>query len=190
MALDLPEDAREGLVAWREHVLGGREELRLLAPDALHVTLVFLGYLPEKSIGSLAALVADAADGAAVPRLTPAGLKALPPRRPRLFALDVGDEEGRASALQARIADLLEAKRLYTPERRPFWPHVTLARVKRGRTARAPVEPAPPPGEAFEAAEVVLYRSHLGPAGARYESLARVPLGGDRPSGAAQSRRA
>lgn len=178
MALDLPEHARATLVAWREEVLGGRDDLRLLSPEALHVTLVFLGYLPERSVGPLAALIADAVAGADAALLTPLAVKSLPPRRPRLFALDLDDEDGRASALQARLSDLFEAERLYKPEKRPFWPHVTLARVKRGRRAVALDDPAPPPGETFETAEVVLYRSHLGPAGARYEPLARCRFSG------------
>ena len=140
------------------------------------MTLVFLGYLPEKAIGRLATLIGDAAAELHRPVLTPLGVKSLPPRRPRLFALDLADEEGRAVALQARVSDAFEAERLYRPEKRPFWPHLTLARVKRGEIAGPLGDPAPPPGESFEAAEVVLYRSHLSPTGARYEPLARAPL--------------
>ena len=35
-----------------------------------------------------------------------------------------------AVALQAELSDRLEAERFYQPEKRPFWPHVTVARVK------------------------------------------------------------
>ena len=63
----------------------------------------------------------------------------------------------------------------HRPEKRPFWPHVTLARVKRGERAR-PLEAAPPP-EPLVAREVTLYRSLLSPRGARYEALARAELG-------------
>ena len=173
MALDLPAGAREAIDRWRREVFAGREELRLPAAETLHVTLVFLGYLPEKAIPRIGELLGS--PGAA-PRLTPGAVRPLPPRRPRLYALDLEDEGGRASALQARLAGALERERLYRPETRPFWPHITLARVKRNRPAPALGDPAPPPDEAFEAAEVVLYRSHLGPAGARYEPLVRVPF--------------
>ena len=161
---------------WRERALTGRPELRLLAPEALHVTLVFLGYLPEKAIGRLATLLADAAMGARPPLLTPTGVKPLPPRRPRLFALELADEDGRAVALQARIAEVLEAEKLYRPEKRPFWPHLTLARVKRGQSPPPLEDQAPPPSEQFEAGEVTLFQSHLSPAGARYQPLTRVTL--------------
>jgi 2'-5' RNA ligase len=104
-------------------------------------------------------------------------VRPLPPRDPRLFALELEDDEGRATALQAGVSSALEAGRWYRPEKRPFWPHITLARVKRGlrRVPALPDSPAPPP-EAFEARELTLYRSTLRPQGALYEPLARVTL--------------
>jgi 2'-5' RNA ligase len=99
----------------------------------------------------------------------------LPRRAPRLFALDLEDQEGRAAAIQAAASEALAAGRFYRPERRPWWPHLTLARVKRGR--RAPPlearEPAPGP---VRAPIVTLYRSTLRPQGALYEPLERVEL--------------
>ncbi|MGH2715243.1 MAG: 2'-5' RNA ligase family protein, partial [Thermoleophilaceae bacterium] len=105
------------------------------------------------------------------------GVLPLPPRDPRLFALDLEDEDGRAVALQSAVSDALEAGRWYRPEKRAFWPHLTLARVKRGerRAAPLPGDPAPP-DEAFAADRLTLYRSSLRPQGAIYEPLARTTL--------------
>jgi 2'-5' RNA ligase len=63
------------------------------------------------------------------------------------------------------------------PEKRPFWPHVTLSRVKRGerRVPGLSAQPAPP-AEPFAAPALTLYRSTLRPQGALYEPLARVTL--------------
>jgi RNA 2',3'-cyclic 3'-phosphodiesterase len=176
LALDLPEPARDSIAAWRDLLVTGRSDLRPVRPEALHVTLVFLGWQDE----SAAERIADAAFGALAngspsPRLTPAGVRSLPPRNPRLFALDLEDEGGRATALQAAASGALEAGGWYRPEKRPFWPHLTLARVKsrQRRVAPLPEEP-PPPRETFEAAVVTLYRSTLRPQGALYEPLART----------------
>ena len=175
LALDLPDPARAAIASWRDLVSSGRRDLRPVPPEALHVTLVFLGWQDE----SAAARIADAALGAlpAGPpaRLTPVELRSVPPRNPRLFALDLEDESGRATALQAAAAAALEAGGWYRPEERPFWPHLTLARVKRGerRVPPLPDEP-PPPREPFEAPVVTLYRSTLRSQGALYEPLARA----------------
>ena len=174
VALDLPGSARSELAAWRDSLVEGRDDLRPVAPEALHVTLVFLGWQDEAAAETIAAAAFGAA-GSAAPVLRAAEVRPLPPRDPRLFALDLEDFEGRASALQAGVSDALQAGGWYEPEKRPFWPHITLARVKRGRRRVPGLPEAPaPPGSAFPASELTLYRSTLRPQGALYEPLARV----------------
>ena len=174
LALDLPEPARGALAGWRDKLIARRQDLRPVRVEALHVTLVFLGWQDQAAAPKIAEAAFAAVRGGPPPRLTPAAVRSLPPRNPRLFALDLDDEDGRASALQAAAAAALEAGGWYRPEMRPFWPHLTLARVKRGerRAAALPDEP-PPPRESFEAPVVTLYRSTLRPQGALYEPLAR-----------------
>jgi 2'-5' RNA ligase len=178
LALDLPEAARERLVDWRDAILDGRRDVRPVRPEALHVTLVFLGWQDEAAAERIAEAAFGALPAAPPPRLAATGVRAVPPRNARLFALDLDDEDGRATALQAAMSDALEAGGWYRPEKRPFWPHVTLARAKRGerRVAPPPDRPAPP-ADAFDASAVTLYRSMLRPQGAIYEPLARTVAG-------------
>ena len=176
LALDLPEAARSTLVDWRSEALAGRDDLRALAPEALHVTLVFLGYLPEKEIPTVARTAFEALAGFEPPRLSVSEVKPIPPRSPRLFAFDLADEDGRAVAVQAATSDALAAARFYNPEKRPFWPHVTFARVKRGVSRAAPLDASAPVLEPFEAPDVTLYRSILRPQGAQYEPQERLRL--------------
>jgi RNA 2',3'-cyclic 3'-phosphodiesterase len=175
--MDLPEDARAELASWCAGAFEGRNELRLVDSGALHVTLVFLGWMADKQIPRIVELTRGAITDDAPPVLTPAGVKPLPPRRPRLFALNLSDAGGRAVAVQGAVSDALAAEKLYVPEKRPFWPHITLARVKRNAFT-APLAPeTPPPADPWEAAAVTLYRSTLLPQGARYDALERIPLG-------------
>jgi 2'-5' RNA ligase len=178
LALDLPGDAREELVRWREAILVSRNDVRPVRPEALHVTFVFLGWQDESAADRIAEAAFGALPGGAPPTLTPIGIKSIPPRNARLFALDLDDEDGRATAWQAAMSDALEAGGWYRPEKRPFWPHITLARVKRGeRRVPPPATEPPPPTESFEASVVTLYRSTLRPQGALYEPLARTVAG-------------
>jgi RNA 2',3'-cyclic 3'-phosphodiesterase len=184
VALDLPASTREAIAAWRDEVVAGRNDLRPVAPEALHVTLAFLGWQDESAAPRIAEAAFGPARGMGPPRLAAAEVLAIPPRgAPRLFALDPADEEGRAVALQQAVSDALEAERFYKPEKRPFWPHVTLARVKRGQRAGPLPELPAPPRDAFDADELTLYRSTLRPQGALYEPLARgrVGTGGSAP---------
>jgi 2'-5' RNA ligase len=175
VALDLPAPVRDRLAAWRDEAIAGRDELRPVAAESLHVTLAFLGYRPEKEVGEIARVTREAVAGCPPAALRAAEVVPLPPRRPRLFALDLEDDAGAAVEVQKRVSDALEAGRFYKPEKRPFWPHVTIARVKRDRRA-GPLDAGPPPLEPFEASVVTLYRSTLRPQGALYEPLDTVRL--------------
>jgi RNA 2',3'-cyclic 3'-phosphodiesterase len=149
VALDLPSEARSALTAWRDELVHGRQDLRAVRAEALHVTLVFLGWQDEKAADAIASAAFEACSGLPAARLRAGGVRPLPPRDPRLFALDLEDEDGRAVAVQSAISEALEAGRWYRPEKRPFWPHLTLARVKRGEGggAAVPGGPAPPTGD-------------------------------------------
>ena len=175
VALDLAEPARAELAAWRDALIEGRRDLRPVREEALHVTLAFLGWQDEAAAEAIAA--AALGSGGSAPLLRATGVKPLPPRDPRLFALDLEDPSGRAAQIQAGVSSALTAGGWYVAEKRPFWPHVTLARVKRGerRAPGLPAEPAPP-GEAFPGSALTLYRSTLRPQGALYEPLARATL--------------
>jgi 2'-5' RNA ligase len=180
VALDLPEDVREAIVRWQRAELTD-EALRVVGPQNLHITIAFLGYLPEKAIASVAAVVNSTA--APAPQIVLAPEPVGKPRaRPRVLALDA-PSEGTVS-LQADLERKLVARRLYKPEKRPFWSHLTVARVRperRGskRPARIKKPPGPLPDalrEPFRGVRITLYRSTLRPQGAEYAPLAQVAL--------------
>jgi RNA 2',3'-cyclic 3'-phosphodiesterase len=183
VALDLPEAVRAGIAVW------GREELsdpalRPVREEALHITLAFLGYMPEKAVPRLVEIVE--ASAAEAPRIELGDPVAKPsPKRARLFALPA--ESPGSASMQAELQEKLLAERLYQPEKRPFWPHVTVARVRsEGRGSRRPVRivkrPGPLPPELlqpFSGVRMTLYRSQLKPQGALYTPLAQIELSGN-----------
>jgi 2'-5' RNA ligase len=180
VALDLPEPVREEMVAWQRRELTD-PALRPVRPESLHMTLVFLGHQAEGEIERIAEAAFDVdvpAPQVAIER-DPVGV---PRGRPRLLALDTPSPG--AVALQAAVERNLVAGRFYEPEKRPFWPHLTVARVRparRGSRKPAAVErwPGPLPAqktrpEAY--VRLVLFRSHLRPQGAEYIPLAETNL--------------
>ncbi|HEX6687854.1 MAG TPA: RNA 2',3'-cyclic phosphodiesterase [Solirubrobacterales bacterium] len=183
VALDLPERVRVGIAAWARVALAD-PALRPVGLESLHITLAFLGYLPEKEIPRLGEIV-EACRGSA-PSIELADPLPRPERgRPRLFALPA--ESPGAIALQAELAEKLVTARLYEPEKRPFWPHVTVARVRREergskRSALVSELPGALPQGLLQPAvcrRMTLYRSELQPQGAQYTPLAQVELPAD-----------
>lgn len=171
MALDLPVPARAALARWRDAATHGRSELRRVPEEQLHVTLVFLGSTPPAEIGGLWETVSAAASGLRAPLLTPLGVRGVPARRPRLFALDLGDDGDRAGHLHGRVAQAMERT-----EERAFWPHVTLARVRRDAPARPLAVSGDMPLDAFTSPALTLYRSQPSAGGAVYTPLESLAL--------------
>jgi 2'-5' RNA ligase len=177
VALDLPAAARDALLGWRSDALADVPGLRLLAPEALHMTLCFLGWRWVSEIDDIAGSTCDVARGASVSGLELAEPIWLPPRRPRALGVQVLDHDGSLGRLQAAQSDALQAGGWYVPEARPFLPHVTVARVVKGARVRAVSLPGPPATALVPGAAVTLYRSRLGAGGARYEPLSTIPVG-------------
>jgi 2'-5' RNA ligase len=177
VALELPQKMRDALVSWGREALSEQGGVRLLTSDHLHVTLCFLGWQAEEALEPIVAACRSAA-GSRAGSLTPDEAIWLPPRRPRVLAVRLVEEEkeGRVVELQSRLSQLLEAGGWYVPERRPYLPHVTVARVG-ARTAMRPVAVPSPPPLSFPARRITLFRSRLSPGGARYQGLASVELG-------------
>lgn len=182
VALDLPEAVRSAIASWGEQELVD-PAMRAVKPESLHVTLAFLGQTAEEEVGRIAAAMEESAGPA--PLLELLDPVARPERgRARLFALPAVSPG--AEQIQARLSELLVAERLYEAEKRPFWPHVTVARVRpEGRGSRRPsLVRRPPMGlptglwEAFHGVRMTLYLSQAQSQGPHYVPLAQVELSG------------
>ena len=188
VALDLPAEVLAGLARWQQRQLGD-PALRPMPAEQLHITLAFLAYHPVKAVERIAEIVTGIEPRPVEMRFEREA-SPVPKGRPRLYALNA--KSPAAIALQAELSDALEKARLYKPEERPFWPHLTVARVRserlapkqgerkgRGRPRRVGSPPGPLPASLTErtfAVRVRLYRSNLKPTGAEYEALAGLDL--------------
>lgn len=187
---------REQLAAWAAMLAAAERSLRPVRVESLHVTLCFLGNRPlceVDTIGSACAagVASRAAPGPALSLATAAAL-GLPPRRPRLIAVRIDDRGGGLTRLEAAVSQALVEVGVLQPERRPFLPHVTVARVRRGAHLRSMPDASLRGGSDaslrggfdalapcdFVADTVTLYRSHPGPGGSVYEPLHSAVLKG------------
>jgi RNA 2',3'-cyclic 3'-phosphodiesterase len=175
-ALDLPVDVRAQLAAFGQACATADPALRAVGEDVLHVTLAFLGHRPLTDVDAAADAVRAAVPGSAQPVPLELGEPLwLSPRRPQVLTIALADVDGALARLQREVADRLAGALDWSPERRAFRPHVTVARVRSRATPRRRGL-AQAPRATFAARALTLYRSHLGRGPARYEALARVPL--------------
>jgi 2'-5' RNA ligase len=185
LALEPSEPVRRRVAALQAELrrADARDAVRWVAGENVHLTLQFLGAVPEERVAALEAAARAAAAGAAPLALEVAGAGAFPNgRRARVVWAGVRGEVPALARLVAALGERL-APLGHPAETRPFSPHLTLGRSRdpRGAAGLAAAlghagEGAPP--ATWRVAEVVLFRSHLSARGPRYEALARLPLGG------------
>lgn len=146
-------------------------------PDRWHLTLLFLGAVPEETVAPLVTAVGGAVAAAPPMRLRLAGGGRFGSvRRPQVAWAGLEGDVAPLVELAARLAGA--ARRLRLPvEDRPFRPHLTLGRWRPGQPADGALTDrlAGYRGPAWPVSEVRLYESHLGPRPV-YDVLAEWPL--------------
>lgn len=184
VAVELPETVRAGAaeasarlrsILARAH---SRSRMTWVAPDRLHLTLLFLGEVAEEVATHMAERFAPPLPMAPFTlRLGHAGV--FPPSgRPRVAWLAVEEGAGQLSTLHDSIVDRFDGLP-WTREERPFAAHLTLARFRdpgtpaeRRAISEAPAVPIP----SGEVDHVTLFQSRLSPRGPDYTVLARATL--------------
>ncbi len=177
IAVDLDEATRTAaadlLARLRE---GSGRGVRWVRPEALHVTLFFLGSIAPEQVGPIARSVASEVGALAPFRLELGEAQLFPsPRRPRVVAVEVAPED-RLAELAGAVQRGVVAEG-FEPEDRPFRAHLTLGRIKTGRAPATRGLTAS--GASCEVSEVVLFESELRREGAEYTPLQRMPLGAE-----------
>ena len=160
----------------------GLKNLRLIGKYELHVTLHFLGDIDAERIVKLKGLLEDTARVCRPAEFSLKGIGAFPDiQRARGLTLDLDDSRGALGGLYKMFAGPLGAAKFLKPES-TYKPHITLARV-RGRKGVELKEDILPDvsgmlQSSFKVDRIVLYRSELTPAGARYYPEGSYLLGG------------
>lgn len=178
LALDINDAILDRVAESERRIDAAAGKIRWVARTNLHVTLNFLGDLPDEKLSSVCDVAAEVASAFEPFDFGVEGILAVPPGgRLRMFWAGVEDRTGRLVALQAELAKSLSALGL-PEENRRFRPHVTLARIRSTRD-RLSLKQAAEPFIAEEfgvqhADEVVVYSSRLTPQGSIYTPVAHA----------------
>jgi 2'-5' RNA ligase len=151
-------------------------DVRWMAVEKIHLTVVFLGDVPEEHIDFIkksAAEVCACHDSfiAAVKGLGVFG----PPRRPRVVWAGVSGETSRMAAFKRELLDALTPVGLKL-DSRSFRPHLTLGRFRSGGPGNVLEHFDHIQSDECRLGELVLFKSDLTPRGAVYTVLARLPM--------------
>jgi len=176
----IPLKAEPALVALLDALDATGADLKVVAPDHLHLTLSFLGDVPDDAAGPLARALDDATRGERAFPLALAGVGAFPSARRARVVWAGARDPARVSALAAKVRASLAAAG-HQGDDKDFRAHVTLARVRSDRGADKVERFLQAHGRdelpTVPVEEVVLFRSTLGPHGPAYDRVHVARLG-------------
>ena len=197
LAIELPQDVRSALVTLQqdlkrqlERTVGGQVKISWVRPASMHLTLRFLGDMPDESIDPLQVAIQQAVSVHQPIHLPLERLGAFPrPQQPRVLwagpseSWEQGPDAQRLRALHRTIEDCCQTAD-FAPDNRPFSPHLTLARIKEGERqlgqalGQSDVMDQAVVVGTLPIEAIVLIQSELRPTGSVYKKLWEVRIHG------------
>jgi 2'-5' RNA ligase len=182
IAVDFGKAIRDRVVALQEVLARTGVEVKWVEPENLHVTLLFLGEVEDRTVPAVCRVVADCCQQRAAFPMTVAKAGCFPnPRRPRVLWVGIGEGTPELCALHDALEPPLLELGCYRREERHYTPHITLGRVKSDRPteklAAALAKHADWQAGQTVVPEVLVMSSELTPTGPVYTVLSRAKLG-------------
>ena len=181
VACELPDEVLNALGQVQNDLQrAGAEQVRWVRPEGIHLTLKFLGDVDVPIAGDVTASL-EAAIRPFAFKVTPSALGGFGGRRLRVVWVGLDGQVHELSDLAQTVEQALVPLG-FPAERRPFAPHLTLARV-RDRASAAERQSLSelirsyrlPPLPEFSLSRAALIQSLLGQGSARYRTISRFP---------------
>lgn len=179
VAVEMPEEVQEQFREVQAQLQQADAHVKWVDPHNIHVTLKFLGELPEDRLEELYEGVTQGVQGIAPFQISLSQLGAFPNlRRPRVVWVGVEDGKETLIEFQSKMEESI-SRHGFPKENRKFSPHLTIGRVKSPRGVEDLVNAIR--ATAFQSGffginEVVVMESTLTPEGPIYSPLRRVGL--------------
>lgn len=181
IALDPGKSVRDRLAGLQQSLAKAAPEVKWVEPENLHLTLLFLGEVEDRTVPAVCRVVKETARSRPQFAVTVEGAGCFPnPRRPRTLWVGLGTGAPEVTELHDALEGPLLDLGCYRREERRFTPHVTLGRVK-GDGASAGLAAALAKHAGWSAGEatvreVLVMSSELTPKGPVYTVLGRGEL--------------
>jgi 2'-5' RNA ligase len=180
VAVDLPPAVKTQIGQLTDGLRSLGSMVRWVRDTSLHLTLKFLGEIPEEQLPKIYGGVERAVSGVSPFSLVLAGLGGFPNlSKPRVIWLGIlrGGEslEKLHEAVDAQLAPCG-----FPREKRKFSPHLTIGRVRSSHGIKTLLDRLPTiafQSEEIPVAAVKIMRSQLKPTGAEYSALKVIGLG-------------
>lgn len=180
VAVDLPEETRREIAVRQKLIAAPLVEagasLKLVAPEQVHLTLLFLGEVQEARVPAAIEAMNTAVHLPAF-EMAFGGAGVFPPRgAPRVLWMGVTAGTAPLTSLQREIAERIRRLGIAFDDR-PFHPHLTLGRWRESKgSAKAAALHDVPEVASLRVTRATLYQSRLSASGPAYTALAHATL--------------
>jgi RNA 2',3'-cyclic 3'-phosphodiesterase len=179
IAIELPSEIKSALASLQTELRRAGADVSWTRPENIHLTLKFLGEVDERRIGEVEKVCVASATEFQPFTLSLNETGVFPnARQPRILWAGLAGEIEKTVEMRKRLDDGLSLIG-FEREEKDFRPHLTIGRVKSNRKIRELLALAGArqvPTLSFVVTEIVLMKSELHPAGARYTPVAKVPF--------------
>ena len=180
IAAGIADEVREKIGRLQAKLKRIEAGVKWVRPEAMHLTLRFLGNIWEDQIDLVNEAMAEATQGVLPIKIEVSGWGTFPEeKRPRVIWL--GLKKGADELIE--VFDKLEpglVERGFGPADKRFSPHLTLGRVRGGQRLNQALRVMSSEAKAsfgeYVVDHITLFRSQLNPAGAIYTALRETPL--------------
>jgi 2'-5' RNA ligase len=182
IAVDIGKVIRDRAVSLQEILARTGAEVKWVEPENIHVTLLFLGEVDDRTIPDVCRVVAEQAQRQPAFSMSIERVGCFPnARRPRVLWIGVGEGTQELCALHDALEPPLLDLGCYRREERQYTPHITLGRVRSERPAdklaAALSKHAGWQGGQTSVREILVMSSELRPQGPIYTVMSRAKLG-------------
>lgn len=180
IAIEIPDEIKKEMVKVQEQLRKAKVEASWTRAEGMHLTLKFLGEVPEMKVPEIVTGLQTAAEGIGQLQLEVKGVGTFPnPRNARVVWIGLSGDIGKLSKLQEAVEEAMARIGLAREERK-FTVHLTLGRIKYIRSRDTWIKTLEDIKDislsGFEVTSVSLMKSELKPSGAVYTEMGRAEL--------------
>ncbi|TVS17858.1 MAG: RNA 2',3'-cyclic phosphodiesterase [Planctomycetaceae bacterium] len=184
IAVDVDESVRRRAARLIERLATSAGNVKWVEPQNMHLTLQFLGDVPQPDVHEVCLAVRRAVVGCVPFAMSLLGAGAFPHAgRPSTFWIGVDEGAQQLKTLQRRIQQTLKPLG-FPPERRAYHPHLTIGRIRRGSVSGgSQLASDLRDQQSFDAGrstvdQVIVYASYLERTGPSHQPMSRIVLPG------------
>jgi 2'-5' RNA ligase len=179
IAIEIPAEIKTALGAAQASLRPLKADVSWTKAENVHLTLKFLGEVAETRLDELRAVMCETTVNEPYFALNLDGMGVFPnARQPRVLWTGLAGDVRRLQELQKTLDAGLRQINM-AGGKNDFHPHLTIGRIKSNRNTSELIAAANQyalPALSFNVSEIVLMKSELHPAGARYTAVIHAPL--------------